>query len=333
MSLLLLVLPLAAVFALVASVMAAVLALVERIVPSLQQRLLRSSTARAGVVVAPVIVAALGCIALAFPNPFLGCHCAEHGLHHPHLCIIHPDFARPLAMPAACLVTLWLVLVLARLTRLGSEVIASSRWLRAQGGVSVEEIDGVMFRRVEGGSRNAFTIGVLSPMIVIDRVLFNALSGEERRAVLLHENAHVQRRDGLTLLALRLCLSLYPIHAGRLLLREWRAAAEGACDHHAALILGDAGTVASALVAVERARAKDRDDARAPALALGAGGDLERRVIALLDGAPEAVPDRLLGNDVLAIALVAAGAGALTLVWPGGAFHHAVETLIGWFVH
>ncbi|MFS8072099.1 MAG: M48 family metalloprotease, partial [Byssovorax sp.] len=228
MSSLFLVLPLAAVFALIASGAAAVLTLVERVPLSLRKRVLRSSTARAGVVFAPIVLAALGCVALAFPNPFLGCHCAQHGLHHPHLCIIHPDFARPLAVPAACLVALWLVLVTARVVRLASEVVASLRWLRAQRGVPVEQIDGVVFRRVDDGSRNAFTIGALSPMIVVDRLLFNALSGEERRAVLLHEHGHVQRRDGLTLLALRLCLSLYPIHAGRSLLGEWRAAAEGA---------------------------------------------------------------------------------------------------------
>jgi Zn-dependent protease with chaperone function len=332
MSSLFIVLPLAAVFALVASVGAAVLALVERVFPSLRPRILRSSTARAGVVFAPVILAALGCVALAFPNPFLGCHCAEHGLHHPHLCIIHPGFAQPLAVPAACLVALWLVFVSVRLVRLGGEVVASSRWLRGQRSVPVEQLDGVAFRRIDSGSRSAFTIGALSPMIVVDRLLFDALSGEERRAVLLHEQAHVQRRDGLTLLAVRACLSLYPIHAGRLLLREWRAAAEGACDRHAASILCDPGAVASALVAVERARSPGIDD-DAPALALGARGDLERRVTALLDGAPEAAPDRLLGNDVLAIALISVGAGVLTLVWPGGAFHHAVETLIGWFVH
>ena len=56
----------------------------------------------------------------------------------------------------------------------------------------------VALRRIDSGSRSALTIGALSPMIVVDRLLFNALSGEERRAVVFHEQAHVQRRDGLT---------------------------------------------------------------------------------------------------------------------------------------
>lgn len=58
------------------------------------------------------------------------------------------------------------------------------------------------------------------------------------------------------------------------------------------------------------------------------GGDLERRVLDLL-GADHRDPERLLGNDALAAGIIALGACALIIAWPGDAFHHAVETLIG----
>jgi Zn-dependent protease with chaperone function len=329
--------PLGAIFVLLALSSAVAVALVGRFVPSVKRRwVLRSTALRAAILCAPMILAALGCVALAFPNPFIGCHCAQHGLHHPHLCVSHPAFALPLVAPATIILGVWWLLAALRLHRLGREVLASMRWTRTVRRSRDEQLDGIAFRLIDSASRSAFTIGVLSPVIVFDRLLWDALTIEERRAVLHHEQGHVERRDGLTLLVLRFCLALYPVPIGPRLLDAWRAAAESACDLYAAAKLGDAFAVAGALVSVEKARTQEivADAAgRAPAFGVAAGGDLERRVIALLDQ-PEAAPGELpLGNDVLAVSLVALGAGALSLVWPGGSFHHAIETLIGWFIH
>jgi hypothetical protein len=329
--------PLGAIFLLLASASAAAIALLARLAPSLEQRWLGPSTAlRAAIILAPMILAGIGCVALAFPNPFIGCHCAEHGPHHPHLCASHPAFALPLVAPAAYVVGGWLLLVAPRLYRLGREVIASKRWTTTIRNLRVEKLDGIAFRRIDGATRSAFTVGVRSPVIVFDRLLWDALAIEERRAVLHHEQGHVERRDGLTLLVLRVCMTLYPVPMGPRLLDDWRAAAESACDLYAAATLGDAGTVAGALVSVEKTRAQDPgSDAagEAPAFGVAAGGDLERRVLALLDQDEASKAEPLLGNDMLAVALVALGAGTLSLAWPGGSFHHAVETLIGWFIH
>jgi hypothetical protein len=233
--------------------------------------------------------------------------------------------------PALCLLGVWLFVAAPRLLGLGRSVIASMRWTHSARSLPSLQIRGVAVRLADCGSRSAFTIGALSPFIVVDRGLWRSLSDEARLAVAYHEQGHVRRRDGLTLLALRLCVALFPMPRGARLLAAWRAAAEGACDFYAAERLGDAAAVAATLVAVERIRARSApEDASIPAGALGiaAGGDLERRVLALLDGEDRAVEPSL-GNDLLTSSLAALGAVAVTIAWPGDMVHHTIETLIG----
>lgn len=290
-----------------------------------------STWPRAALILAPAILAAVGCAALASPDPFVGCHCASHGLHHPHLCTSHPSLALSLVTPALCLLGVWLFVAAPRLLGLGRSVIASMRWTRRARSLPSLEIRGVAIRLADCGSRSAFTIGALSPFIVVDRGLWSSLSDEARLAVAYHEQGHVRRRDGLTLLALRLCAALFPMPGGARLLAAWRTAAEGACDFHAAERLGDAAAVAATLVTVEQLRARSApEDTAIPAGALGiaAGGDLERRVLALLDRGDRSVGPSL-GNDLLTSSLAALGAVAVTLAWPGDLVHHTIETLIG----
>jgi beta-lactamase regulating signal transducer with metallopeptidase domain len=331
--------PFAAVFVGLALVGACAVALASRLsLLSAPESQAPSSLPRALFALAPVIIAVLGCAALASPNPFAACHCTEHGLHHPHLCLRHPGFALPLLIPAACILGAWAIVVAPRVLRLARDVIASERWVRAARRLPLRRVSGVPIRLADDVGRVAFTVGVLTPTIVFDRALWLALSDEERRAVAHHEDAHVKRRDGLTLLALRMCAALCPVLQGARVLEGWRSAVEMACDAHAAETLGDPAAVAGALVAVERARANLPDApaaAYAPALGIVAGGDLERRVRALLAVEPtrRRRSTTVLGSDLLAVSLVVIGAAALTVAWPGDSFHHATETLIGLFVH
>ncbi|WP_437320788.1 M48 family metalloprotease [Sorangium sp. So ce385] len=331
-------LPLAAAFVTLALASAWAVGLAARLAARWLSPGLRSpSTAlRAAVVFAPAVLGALGCAALALPSPFVGCHCAEHGLHHPHLCAFHPAFALPLVTPSAYVLGAWLALTAPFVLRLFRDAIASARWTRAARRLPAVALDSVVVRLADCGAPGAFTIGALSPIVVIDRVLWRSLSDEQRRAVVHHERAHVERRDGLTLLALRLCVALFPSSAGQRLIDAWRAAAEQSCDRYAAGKLGDPAAVAAALIAVEKVRAQDPRGAALPAHAMGAlaGGDLSRRVLALLDADPPLQgAEPLLANDVLATAIVAVGALLLTFVWPGDGFHHAIETLIGHLIH
>jgi hypothetical protein len=328
--------PFAAVFVVLAFAVACAVVALTRLIPFDHPRRSRipQTSLWAAAALAPIVIGALGCAALASPAPFSGCHCAQHGLHHPHLCLIHPAFAEPLLAPAACLLAAWGLLVAPRLFRLAADVMASERWGRARRRLPAELLDGVPIRLADCADRGAVTAGALAPVIVFDRALWDGLSPEARRAVVHHEHAHAERRDGLTLLALRLCAALFPVPGRSRLIERWREAVEAACDAHAAQTIGDPGTVAAALVAVEKARAlPPRSRVAAPALGVAAGGDLERRVMALLRSDEDAGRRAPLGNDALAVAIVSLGAAALTLAWPGSEFHHAVETLIGLLVH
>lgn len=330
--------PLFAVFVALALASASAIALGARIRPLARLfARVKSPPLRAALVLAPAALGVLGFAALLSPNPFGGCHCALHGLHHPHLCVAHPAFALPLVAPAACILGAWALLVAPRAWRLARELFDAERWARAARDRASLLIDGVRVRLTDGLTRSAFTIGALAPIIVIDRALWDALSEEERRAVVHHEQAHVERRDGLTLAVLRLSAALLPILPEARLIAAWKAAAELSCDEYAARKIGDRAAVAAALVAASRAQARfpgtEPPAFGRAALGVGDGGDLTARVMALLDADPSREPGPLPGNDVLAVALVSLGVALLTLVWPGDLFHHTVETLIGLVVH
>jgi Zn-dependent protease with chaperone function len=286
---------------------------------------------RAAVIFAPALLALLGTVAFASPaRVFSPYHCAAHGLHHLHLCPHHPELTLPLVVPAAGLVALWLAHAAPPLRRLAQEILSAARRVRAVRRLPVAWMDGIPLRIADCGAPTAFTVGAFAPVIVIDRRLLGALTEEARRAVAHHEEAHSRRRDALTLIALRLALALFPIPGGDRLIDAWRAAAERECDRYAAARLRDAGAVAAALVAVERARVGARERPP-PALALGApaGVALEQRVHALLELVEAGGTAPRLRNDALAAALAALAAAALVSVWPGGSFHDAVETVLG----
>jgi beta-lactamase regulating signal transducer with metallopeptidase domain len=241
---------------------------------------------------------------------------------------LHPELASPLVLPAAGVVAGFAVLVIPRLIALVRSARETARFAAAVRSVTPVLVDGLAIRLLDIGAARAFSIGILRPVIVADLGLWASLSEQERRAVVHHENGHIERRDGLTLLVLRLLTALCPWTFGAPLMQGWRAAAERACDSHAARVLKDPMLVAEALITVERARAVSAQSARTPGLALGVGDCccLDQRVRALLEE-PQRAPE--LGNDLLALAILFIGALGLAIAWPGDAFHHAVETVLG----
>lgn len=289
----------------------------------------RSATAHAAVALAPWALGALAAVALVSPHPFAGCHCAADGLHHPHLCVVHPAFAAPLLGPSLLVLIAWGLCVAPRLVRLGRDALATARWARAMRQLPPSAVDGVTVRVAPCGGAMALTSGVLSPVIVFDPRLWDALGAPGRRAVLHHEAGHLLRGDGLTLLVLRAALALLPSPGGARAIHQWQAATELECDAHAAAEVGDPAIVAEALLAAFRARGAAPEGAGPKhALAAVSAGGLEGRVLALV-GSTERPPPARLGNDALAVLLFALGAAALICVSPGETLHHAIETLIG----
>lgn len=97
-------------------------------------------------------------------------------------------------------------------------------------------------------------VGVLKPRLFIASHVLAVLTTEEIKASLAHENGHLTARDNLKRGVLRACRdSLLLIPSGRLLDREWSAAAEEAADEQAAKAgHGVALDLASALVKIAR---------------------------------------------------------------------------------
>ena len=78
-----------------------------------------------------------------------------------------------------------------------------------------------------------FAVGFRRPIVVLPERLIGAVSGEEMRDVLVHEVAHVRRRDHLIVLLQELARALYwPIVTVHGLIRELGQAREELCDNH-----------------------------------------------------------------------------------------------------
>lgn len=297
-------------------------AALSRVVP--ERAWARASTPWALSILLPLAVALAAGMALFLPTPFAACHCATHD-HHPHLCFSHPSLAEPLLVPASVLVGLWLLSIAPGAVRLSLALVRSARRIRAVRRLTPVRVGETEVRFVDSGLAMAFTAGVRSPIIVLDRAMWAALGERDREAVLHHERGHVVRADPLTSLVLRAGLVLQP-WLPRSLFERWQHAAELDCDRHAAEHVGDPSAVAAALVSVGRLRNALPVADQALLGVFGAAG-LEDRVTALLDEAP--APGSSRRNDVVAILIPLLGVLALVTVWPGDLLHHAVETVIG----
>jgi len=285
----------------------------------------------AALVLAPALVGLLALLVVLVTRPFSHCHCLEHGGHHPHLCVRHPSLALPLLSPAAALAAVWLAQATLRAWAVLRDLVRSERWAGRLARLPSESVGGIPVRLVDDLALGAFTLGIWTPVVAVDRALWLGLTPEERLAVVHHESAHLQRRDALTLACLRLMSTLLPWPSNGPWLRSWRAASEAVCDRYAAIQLRDATCVAMALVSVERLRAQLRASGPlAPALGVAAGTELQVRVHALLEDRPSAVP---LANDLLAVAITLLGLGILLVMLPGSSLHHLVESLLGLLVH
>ena len=141
------------------------------------------------------------------------------------------------------------------------------------------------------------------PIIVLPEAA-EEWSTERRRSVLLHELAHVRRRDLLTNAIVQFACALYWFHPLiHLAARRVRIEAERACD---ALVVG-AGTLPSDYAGdlLEIARTMRSSATGAVALAMARRSDFEGRLLAIL--APEAGRNVLTAARAALVALSFAG--------------------------
>jgi Zn-dependent protease with chaperone function len=293
---------------------------------------LGSTRLRAGWLIGPLIIAVSLCTALLWPGlSHPSCHCIAHGLHHPHLCLRHPDFAVAVAFPAALVGLAWSSRAAPALGRLFAEWRETLRWGERIARAPELTLDGVKFRLVESLGVGACTIGLFDPKVAVDASVWRALNDEERRAVLHHEDAHRARRDPLTLLVLEACARFISLSGVVNLLNAWRAGAEHECDRHAAEVVGSPESIASALLTLERYY-RSRPEASLALQARASGASLAARVRVLLsDDLRRERPS--LGCDVLAVSLGGLVFAFAFTIFAGDLVHHAAETALGLLVH
>jgi beta-lactamase regulating signal transducer with metallopeptidase domain len=99
-------------------------------------------------------------------------------------------------------------------------------------------------------ARSPLVAGLFRPIIVIPRNLLGAIEGHELRDILMHEIAHVERRDNLVVLLQAIArAAFWPIPFLHLLNRELERAREEICDNHV-LVCRDAASYGETLLRV-----------------------------------------------------------------------------------
>lgn len=94
-------------------------------------------------------------------------------------------------------------------------------------------------------------VGVIHPVLLLGRELILSLSTEELRALVLHEEAHRQRRDPWRRLWMATLTRMIP-WKGKELFSRWSRAVELRCDQTAAYAISDPLIVALALIRTQR---------------------------------------------------------------------------------
>jgi hypothetical protein len=260
---------------------------------------------------APAAVAAIAITVALLPSFGVGIdHCLAHDPHHPHLCLHHVP-----PMPGWALLLVGLALIARMVGAIGQA--AHGAWVSrstarrlaeaapAAGGVHV----------LPTAEAKAFVLGIVRPRLFASAGLLS-LGPEVSDAVLAHERAHLTRRDPLRRFAAGLLLAFHLPGIATRIRRRLLLAQEMAADADAAAEVGDPGRVAAALLSLARSRVQ-------PAVGVAfAGGDVERRVLALLDPVDtDPLPAHSIKVLLVAVALVAA--------LLAGPLHHGLETLLG----
>ena len=148
------------------------------------------------------------------------------------------------------------------------------------------------------------SLGFLNPAILIPRAFLDTLSDAELDHIVMHELAHLQRRDDWTNLVQRLIEAALPIHpAVYCLSRRMSLEREMACDDWVIAATGTAKPYAASLTKVAELSQFGPEGILA-ASATGSQSQLLRRVRHMLDRTRNAAPKVAIGPLLAAVAAV-----------------------------
>jgi len=287
-----------------------------QIAPAAQARVLLAASLLPVIAVLLVLGAALA--------PSFGWIADHYGgeLHsHPHLCAAHPIVGWP-SIPLVALA----ILVAARLvyTAFTGLRAATLSWTTSRSLNEASHVDQGGLRILPSDEPQAFVLGLLRPTIYATRGLVSGAAQNHLPAVLAHEQAHLRRYDPLRRFCANLGHSLHVPRVARWLDAAHERALEMAADEQAAERVGSRADVATALVAIAKARMQVP---RAAFAVLGtmSPSELESRVAKLMDeGTYRDSPKR-------STLFLAAAAIVMTVAMGADTVHHKVEYLLGAF--
>lgn len=241
----------------------------------------------------------------------------------------HRGLVIPVSFEAAGFAVLvWGAGALWLFARLAASVAASRRALA--GAVRAPALEARYADVLPPGTRILLTsafgpaaVGIVRPAIVLPATVVEKLPENALSAVLLHEGAHLTRRDPVVLLAQRALQALFwwnPLV--QLLTSAGDATREMACDaraagHFSSVTAYATGLVDAVSIVMVQGSAVDPDTVRA----VGDGRGLDDRIHALIDG----TPPRPAADNVAALMLTLACFVLLLclhLPWPGFGMWH-----------
>lgn len=196
----------------------------------------------------PALVALVSVLMLLRPDlttAFMPSHChfGNCAAHRPEFGANSPAGIGLLVLTTAVLFT---VLGLAR-----RNVLRTRQRLLVLERLSREELDR-SWRLVDSDQPLAWCAGILRPRLYLSRGLLATLDAEQLQAVLLHEQAHLVRRDNLRATLLQWATIFWPPSVKRQLWRDLQGATEAACDLAAARGVQNAEQLRAALEKLAR---------------------------------------------------------------------------------
>jgi beta-lactamase regulating signal transducer with metallopeptidase domain len=166
------------------------------------------------------------------------------------------------------------------------------------------------------------------PIILVSGSLVEALSDDELDEIVMHEQAHLERRDDWLRLLQAIASSIAGLHpAMRFILRQIDADCEAACDDRVVARTGDARRYAWTLAAAASAAVERNELGLTPA-ATGTAAALRRRVNRLLDPRRDRGPRLAWGASLTSAAVLAIAVAAAPQLTPIIAFVEAAETML-----
>ena len=127
-------------------------------------------------------------------------------------------------------------------------------------------------------------LGLTSPSIAVAPVALGALSDEELDQIVVHEWAHVHRRDDIARLVQRMIVAFAGLHPAVWWIdRQLHLERETACDDWAVNATGSARALAVCLTKLASLPGRPSDTVLVPAAL--ASSELTTRVVRLLEGA------------------------------------------------